>query len=272
MDDHYGNYSNRPLVRRPFKSDGDFARVETVTADALNFAWPIRANLVVTNAMIKMIELGVDGLPMLKDPVLAAAVVGKNGYANQISVVRSGEYSDARPLEVMTEICEKALEEHEDFPFLDQESMQVLAEIIDVSDRMTKDPYSVANQVESVARKLFMEKKMEKSRVKIDSETMCRTDYAWDKLGGGIAERLRQKNLAGWQGFDRQYSFIDTTKRRVTPPRDTRAHLRGKVIKIDKGENASTWSMIEMHDVEEEIESFIQMHPLDNGDSLEDKN
>ncbi len=54
----WNEYTQRPLVRYPFKEDGDLWRVETVTSDALTFAWPIKASLVATNALTSLIELG----------------------------------------------------------------------------------------------------------------------------------------------------------------------------------------------------------------------
>jgi hypothetical protein len=87
-----------------------------------------------------------------------------------------------------------------------------------------------------------MEKKMAKSGITLDTEKMCRFDYAWDWLGGGIAERLRNKNLAGWQGFKQKHSSLTAEKRRNVPPPDTRAKIRGDLIKDRKGRVVVHWS------------------------------
>ena len=129
--------------------------------------------------------------------------------------------------------------------FCDTETTQVMSEIIDVIDRMANDAFSVANQVESIGRFVAMQVKMERDRLKLDSERMCRFDYAWDWIGGGIAETLRNKGTIGWQGFEPPVSHSFAKSRIITPPQDTRAKVRGNAIGADYGENASDWSMID---------------------------
>jgi len=220
--------------------------METVTSDALNFAWPIRASLVATNALTTLLEMGYgDRLPVLRNPTKAAAVVGRYGNKNQIAVVAGDKFIGRKPLDVLRDICEAALEVDVIEGHLDDESDQVLGEIIEVADNMAADESSVAGQVESVARWVAMQKKMEKDGIEIDSETMCRFDYAWDWIGGGVAETIRNKNLAGWLGFSKKSSVRDRNKRIITPPADTRAMPRGKQIKKDKGANSSTWEQID---------------------------
>jgi len=247
---HSHQSRKRPLVRYPFKPDGQFARVETVTADALNLAWPLRASLVVTNAVIKMIENEIR-LPILMDPVSAAREVGHRGYDSTVSLQKNGTTIDVKPLDIIRQICEAAISEHEYEEFLDEESVQVLGEVVDVADKMTADPMSVADQVESVARELAMYKKMEKDDIALGSERMCRFDYAWDWIGGGIAETLRKKNAVGWQGFSRSYSRQDTKKRLSNPPTDTRAKLRGDAIAASSNpeDNLSHWGEIDFNDI-----------------------
>jgi len=141
---------------------------------------------------------------------------------------------------------------------LDAESKQVIPEIIDVSDRMNRDMFSVSNQVESVARLVAMRKKMEKDGLDWDSEKLCRFDYAWDWVGGGIAERLRHKNMAGWQGFKRNHSELVRRKRLTTPPQDTRAKVRGELVAKRAGNNNSTWTHLD-------TSKYSYIHPLYTG-------
>lgn len=260
------HWRQKALVRWPYENDGTkFARVENISEDALNFAWPMRAGLVATNALIKMIELGYsDRLPILKNPVLAAHTVGKHGSEAPVSIVDkrqpSGTY-EANPLEILRDICSLAFDIDEEHGFLDLESVQVLNEIIEVSDKMEQDPASVANQVESVARKLAMDKKQAKHeeefgvKLELGSERMCRFDYAWDWLGGnGIAEQLRSKGKVGWQGFKHVPSVRRSQKLRNMPPSDTRANIRGNIIYEERGLRDVDWLRIETH----------YIHPLES--------
>ncbi|HSX44985.1 MAG TPA: proteasome accessory factor PafA2 family protein [Candidatus Saccharimonadales bacterium] len=251
----YQNYQQRPLVRYPFKEDGELARVETVTSDALSFAWPLRASLVITNSLLRVIEQDENtDFPILRNPVKAAHIVGQYGYKNQIAVYRENEkHEGEKPLNILKEICEIVLDANEELEVLDDEAKQVLPEIIDVADRMSDNPESVANQVESVARMIAMRKKMGKEGVKLYSEKMCRFDYAWDWIGGGIAETLRNKNVVGWQGFKTKHSPRTADKRRNSPPVDTRAKIRGDLIQERAGDVDIDWSGTDR----------IYLHPLD---------
>jgi hypothetical protein len=245
-----GGYTQKALVRSPFKPDTvPFSRVETVSSDALNFAWPIRASLVATNAVIGLIEMGYGKMLPTIDVSQAKASaerVGQFGYDGMISLSRIGESRrvSASALEVLRRIGEILLDIDSVEQQLDAESHQVVGEIIDVADRMEADPYSVANQVESMGRLVAMERKMAKNHLAIGSERLCRFDYAWDWLGGGIAERFRDRGI-GWQGFDKGPSAPSITKKRlVTPPQDTRAKLRGQQIAQGQFTGRAEWYVV----------------------------
>lgn len=259
---NYSLYNQRPLVREPFKQDGDgkLSRVETVTSDALNFAWPLKASLVSTKALIGLLELGYGTkLPQLVNPVEAAHTVGQYGNEKLIQI-RDGKGRElmTKPLDIIHFICESVLEVDEIEEYLDDESDQVIYEIIEASDKMSGDLFSVAGQVESVARFMAMTKKMDKDRLKLGSEKMCRFDYAWDWLGGGIAEGLRNKRLAGWQGFQPQSPRANRAARLTQPPQDTRAKVRAEAIKRSRGKNDSDWDRIDFGD------NISYLHPLSN--------
>lgn len=247
----YAAYTKRPLVRYPFKPDGELSRIETVTSDALNFAWPLRASMVLTKALTDVIELGYGGrLPLLRDPERAANTVGKHGYNCHVAVHSGNSFKGVRPLDLIRQICELVLEVDDEYEgHLDQESRQVIPEIIEIADTMAKDPFSVAGVVESVARYVTMKRKMEEKGFKWDSEAMCRLDYAWDWIGGGIAEGLRKgTKKVGWDGFRQGYSALDTKKWLAVAPTNTRAHLRGALILEGKSQNASDWHNFDFND------------------------
>lgn len=259
---NYGSYSQRPLVRHPFKPDAfELNRVETVTSDALNFGWPLRASLVVTNALIKLLEVGRGNMvPEVYDPIEAARMVGQYGNETVIPVFECEDYSLQQPLDVMRTICEAVLETDHKLGFLDKESDQVIGQVIDVADRMSDDVYAGAGQVESVTRLMTMERKMERHDITLGSETMCRVDYSWDHIGGsGVADQLRNKGH-GWQGFDAQSSVRATRKRLITPPQDTRASVRGQQIKAYGMKDSSDWAAL--HDVGYSGSVGWEIHPL----------
>ncbi len=254
----YSEYKHRPLVRYPFKGDGNLSRVETVTSDALNFGWPLRASLVATNALIGLIEMGYGPkLPKLRHPLQAAHAVGQFGNNALITAINgNGEDIQVRPLDVLRQICEAVLEVDHTEMHLDKESDQVIPEIIDVSDKVSADMFAAAGQVESVARLVAMQKRMDSKKLSLDSEKMCRFDFAWDWLGGGIAETLRHKNKAGWQGFSIAHSPGATKRRLSVPPQDTRAKIRGEEIGLTEGDNHSQWHMLDSG------QGSFYIHPL----------
>lgn len=252
--------TSRPLVRLPFKLDMDAApdalyRMETISGDALNFAWPIRASLVITNALTNLLELGYSGsLMRLRNPLRAAKVVGQYGDKNTIAVQTSdAAYQGVKPSDILADICELALRIDEVRGILDPESRQVLPEIIDVRDRMRNDFYSVISQVESISRLYTFRTIMEREGLALGSERMCRFDYAWDKIGGGIAERLREKKAYGWHGFKQGYSPAVMKRRIMQAPQDTRASIRGASIESDSTSNQSVWGLIDIAGVKRQF-------------------
>lgn len=236
----------RPLVRVPFNIDvPGLMRAETITSDALNFGWPLRASLVVTNALTSLIELGrTEGLPRLHEAfaVDSAHNVGRDGGSGVMCTEGNrGQAEERYAIDVLAQITAFALHVHTKSPYLDQESEQVLAEISDAIQMFKVAPGRLADQVESIGRWTTMQKRMERLGIGIDSEKMCRLDYAWDWIGGaGLAEALKRRGK-GWQGFGQIPGPSATRTRLVTPPKDTRAWPRGRSIADGTGDNISDW-------------------------------
>lgn len=232
------------IIRYPFNTDGVLARMETVSSDALNFGWPLRASMVVTNALMGLLELKKDySFPVITLPIETAQQVGQYGNELKVQVYDENRgYQMVKPLDVMTAICEDLLIADNEIGYFDEESRQVIPEIIDVIDRMKVDESSVATQVESVARKIAIERRMSQGGHSIGSEKLCRYDYYWDKLQGGLAENLRQNKDVGWYGFDDRRNDRKAVKQRiVTPPQDTRAKIRGEEVLNSKGKSRVHW-------------------------------
>lgn len=243
----FTSYTRRPLVRAGFKAEGrELYRIETVTADALSFAWPLRASLVMTNSLTKLIELRRhQALPVIVNPVEAAYKVGKDGNALKVPIInKQDDILQVYPSEILRTVAEEALLVDEKEGHLDDESRQVLKEVIEVADKLEKDPMSAAKQVESIARLNAFRRKMEKSRVDLASENMCRYDYLWDRLEDGLAVRLKETGV-GWHGFASRRSLHPTKKDLLTPPANTRAALRGKTIATEGMHNSSSWSKLQ---------------------------
>ena len=242
----YGNHELRPLFRYPLKDDcNGWARIESVTSDALNFAWPLRASLVITNALVGLIEINASGkLPIASSMIRSAKSVGRYGHKGQMRIYKNDVSKKFSPLDVLRDICETALRIHECVHQLDGESEQVLAEIIEAADKMSVDPYSVSTQVESMARLRYFEKRMDERRISWDSEKLCTLDYAWDWIGGGIAEDLRKNKHVGWHGFEPLASPSAFRQRLITPPQDTRAKVRGRAIKYVNNKAEATWDTL----------------------------
>lgn len=257
----YNKYTKRPLVRYPFKDDfGKLRRIETVTGDALNFAWPIKASLVATNAVVGLLELRQkSNLPKIinKRPVGSALDVGLNGHSGVIYFEHKDKPHHEKSLDVMKRIGEVVLSVDDKLGYLDDESRKTMDEIMDITDKMVNDPFSVIDQVESMARLTSMKRKIDKNEISLDSEQMCRFDYAWDLVGGGIAENLRKKGLVGWLGFGRKPSISQIKKRISTPPPNTRAKIRSDLIGVGVHNQSASWYKIMTEQGQSE-----ELHPL----------
>jgi hypothetical protein len=227
-------YKKRPLVRQPFKGDVDCSRIETISGDALNFGWPLKASMIATNALVAMIETGrANELPSLRytQAIDSALNVGKHGYKGRMVMLRETTESNERSIRVLTEICETILKSDDRSLFLDTESRTTLEQIIEVADTVSRNPIFAKNNVESIARYEVLKRRMQSKGVDLNSEAICRADYGWDLIGGGYAEVLRNRHGYGWLGFAQQPKEKATAKRLQTPPSDTRAKLRGEKIK-----------------------------------------
>ncbi len=246
----FNNYSERPLVRVPFKTDRHSVRIETVTSDALNYAWPLRASMVMTSALVRLIEIDHDNpnLPrLMHGHVGAAQSVGRYGArAREMRIERNGEMIEVKPLDIIKMISETAVDTLEHYDLSDKETSQVLREVIEVADKLETDPFSTADQVESIGRLAAMERRMEKDNLTLDTPQLCRYDYAWDWIGAGIAEHLRSKNRVGWQGFSNSYSITRTNERIKEPPQDTRAKIRGEEIAKQHGRVSAGWDTFDI--------------------------
>jgi hypothetical protein len=225
------NWLVRSLVRLPFKDDVGGKRIETVSGDALNFPWPLRASMVITNAVVGAVELDAVGVLPLINPAMAlhgAHTVGKDGHNSHISILTDRSPKLEPSLSVLMRICEAVLRIDEQYEYLDDESRQVIPEIIETIDMVRDDPLSAVYRVESIARKHVMERKLD--GLSLDTEKACRVDYAWDWVGGaGYAEALRN-NERYWHGFTMPNTPSARAKRLVTPPQDTRAVIRASWI------------------------------------------
>lgn len=242
------NYNLRPLVRIPFKPDHTGARIETVTSDALNFAWPMRASLVITSAVVGLIELGYgEDLPKLDpvDAVESAQSVGRDGYQAGMKVTYSGIKLVQKPHFVLRNIADLCLRRDIESGYLDEESRPVLEEIIITAEAIDRAPFDVVGQVESVARLEAITRKLGSGS--LDSERACRLDYAWDLIGSGTAEELRSRGKFGWKGFGERVLLPSVVKKRlITPPQDTRSKIRAQVIVESGGLDDSTWSQLDV--------------------------
>lgn len=233
IDAQYSNYKKRPLVRIPFKDDIKSNRIETVSGDALNFGWPLKASLVVTNALVAMMETESTGkLPVIgaNQAIGSAINVGKYGHKGRIAIENSESYKEEKALVVLREICEVILNST---VYLDDESRQTLEEVIIVADSVARDPLNGVKSVESIARWEALKKRMVTSGEDLGSERLCRTDYGWDLIGNGYAETLRNRRGFGWLGFSEIPSNKRVQAKISTPPTDTRAKVRGERIKIN---------------------------------------
>jgi len=256
-------YTSRPLVREPFAPDvKGLRRVESVSGDALNFAWPLRASMVLTNAFIWLAELGHgNSLPIIDESqsVEMARRVGR--YGNEqlvpVSTPRDERVRMVAPIDVIRAYAEETLTVDDSCDYLDDESRQVLPEIVDVADRMSVDMSSAAPYVESIFRWMTIQGKMADYRQPMGSERICRVDYAWDWLGDGrgYAESFRS-NGRGWQGFTDE-SQKRSPSERLIPPQDTRAKVRGEFIEDSHGYDDSSWGAIG-----NQAGQKIKLHPL----------
>ncbi|MCA9347977.1 proteasome accessory factor PafA2 family protein [Candidatus Saccharibacteria bacterium] len=232
-------WTDRLLVRSLLKCDvGGYRRLETISGDALNFAWPLRASMVMTKSVLGLLEMGFDNiyiLPHIQDADSrdTARRIGMQGAEGMMDVMCClDDYYTESAANVLRQFAETCLfVDAQQTAYLDEEQLQVLNEVIDVLDMMDADRDSVAGVVESVARRQYLQRKMDQHNVDMQTDVICRADYAWDLVGGvGVAGLYRDKGY-GWLGFDkRSYTPLASEARLTRPPNDTRAAVRGRAI------------------------------------------
>jgi Pup amidohydrolase len=254
-------YDDRALVRHPFQDDVACRRIETITTDSLSFAWPLRASLVITNALVRLYETeNYSGkLPFLYRPIDESHIVGRYGNSKKISIIDKDKIRRVYPAQILQKIAELALEADVEYENLDEESRQVLGEIIDTADEIKTDPAKVVQRVESIARFEHMKRLKEKYDVDWRSSVMCQRDYYWDMIGGGIAENIREKKGWGWYGFSTTDTSGNSMRKLSKPPKGTRAQVRGELIRATRGANESTW--YDFYQLNEQDQN-VAMHPL----------
>lgn len=264
-----GSSTAKSLVRMPDKYDYGTLRVEHTTSDALNFAFPLQASLVMARAATMLLEAGHEGnLPRVIDPVRTAYRVGKLGAnATIYALTKEGKDVQLSPLDVLRNIAERALTLPEVGIELTTEIEQVLKNIILVADTTSKDMFGANTQVESVLRLQKLLKRVEELEHAYphlkkeeggawNSPELCRQDYLWDRVGSGTAEALRNKGVVGWLGFAKPDTMTERKKRIVTPPQNTRACLRAAAVK-NKTQEVTDWSEICVSP-----SRTIKLHPL----------
>jgi len=245
-----GSYGYKPLIRTGINLDTDCGRMHFVTEDALSFAWPMRASIVINKALTQLIGVELDqDIPKVNYPVIAATIVGEHGMDCSIEVInKNGILKQFNPLDILTFIAETALNADDDKIELDKETTQVLKEIISIADMMKIDKFSVAGHVESVARLGAMQRRMDKLKIGINSEALCKFDYYWDMIGGGLAQILREDKKQSWLGFDKPFSLHERDRRLLSPPKNTRAKLRSDIIHLQREDTNVEWHKINIGD------------------------
>ncbi len=238
------SFVNKPLFRSLIKPDIGCGRLETVAGDMLSFPWQLKASLVMTNAMQRLFECNLaDDMPTIIDPLGDAQWVGRYGHEANVKVSTTKKSNiSIKAVDLLKDIATIARDVDSLENIFDSETKQILDQVIDVANIINKDPMLAMTQVESIARKVTLDRRMNEKDLSIESAEICKLDFFWDKIGGGLAERLREKNKAGWLGFNTTNNSIATRKRRLNrAPKDTRAQVRGYLIENQLLDGISGW-------------------------------
>ncbi len=264
----------RPIVNtrdEPHADRARWRRLHVIIGDANCLEVSTFLKVGTTSLVLSAIEADdarLDALA-LATPVAAVAQVSHDVSLTARLALASGE--EATALDVQRALLEIA----RDY-VADAGDAQVVARWEDVLDKLARDPFEAAREVEWVA-KLQLLGRMRERYATVDEEgvshlaawddpRIAAADLQWSELGTGLAARL---TAAG--AVERLTTDEEVAHAMAHPPRDTRAWLRGRMVsQAPHLVDAAGWATIVLDretdhghlEVVELADPHVAAHPL----------
>lgn len=226
--------ANRPLVNTRDEAHGDarkFRRLHVIAGDANMSEYATALRVGVTNLVVALIESGWQSPLLLRDPVRAIKQISRDETFRWIVDGERGTIGAIDVQRAFLEGCQKLQLPHTDW---------VLEEWNRVLDCLQSDPFSLADSLDWVAKKLLLDQFVESEDLnwKEDVSTLQSLDLAYhnvdpaEGLYGGLVEAGAMQTMVEESEIERAM---------CRPPQNTRAALRGLIVRrfSDKIKSAS---------------------------------
>ncbi|HZK06187.1 MAG TPA: depupylase/deamidase Dop [Actinomycetaceae bacterium] len=236
---------NRPIINtrdEPHADPERFRRLHVIIGDANTFDVPNFLKFATTDLVLGLIEAG--EVPLELDAItLTAPVVDVRGVSREpFGHVLSTQGSSAmRALDIQRAYLD-LVDAHFTRTGRHGEVAETLALWDHVLDGLADDPESVADCVEWVAKRQLLEGMRERSRSGWNDPRLAALDLQWSDLR---PERSVVSRLDAAGRVRRLVSPQEVARAVGTPPANTRAWLRGELIRrFPDGVAAAGWSSI----------------------------
>lgn len=255
---------NRPIIntRDEPHAAPRWRRLHVIGGDANLFDVSTFLKVGTTAAVLWVLENAGAGLEIdslaIADPVFETQEVSYDTSLTHKIALRDGSASTALDIQAAySRICRTAMEEAGP---LDEETELLLDTWDEVIGLLRTDIYSAASKVEWVAKLQMLEAMRRRSGADWDDATLVAFDLQWHDLRAGrsIVDRLDRAGR-----IDRLFSPAEVARAATEPPENTRAYVRGTLIKNFPGAvHAAAWDSITIDNGEESLLRIPTLNPL----------
>jgi proteasome accessory factor A len=220
---------SRPIIDTRDKplSDGMlWQRLHVTCGDANISPWAMRMKLGTTSLVLRLIEHGVSTINItLQDPLAASKKLAGDTHLKRLFGVRSD--ITMRAVDIQSELAERAAALHEKIG-LPEEEVEIIDKWIEACDDARKDPLLLADRVDWVKKKQICENAARTKNEKRQQRYMEAVALSYDLNGWitGFGFKLRDRGE-----FRDTPSQAEIERAMQLPPDNTRAHLRGAIIR-----------------------------------------
>jgi Pup amidohydrolase len=257
----------RPIVNsrdEPHADSGKYRRLHVIVGDANMAEVSTYLKIGTLAIVLDLVEAGVE-LPQveLEDPVLAIKQVSRDLTMKGGLKLTGGRSTTA--LEIQRAYLKAAMNFyacHE----LNQITKDVLVRWEDVLDKLERDPRSLAQELDWVAKRHMMESYMERKGCGWNDPRVRLMDLQYHDVRPerGLYYTLERSHL-----IERVVQDVEVARAEFTPPSGTRAYFRGRCIgKFAKSIYGASWTSILFDVGNSAIKKVPLMDPLRGTESL----
>jgi len=229
----------RPIVNTRDEPHADrrrWRRLHIILGDANCFEVATYLKIGATSLVLAAVEAGDERLDalILADPVAAVTTISHDLTLRERIELASGDKTTA--LDIQRALLTIA----RDY-VTDADDARVVERWATVLDTLARDPFAASREVEWVAKLRLLGRMRERwGNIAWDDDRLQAADLQWGELGTGLAAKL-----AASGAVERITTDSEVLAAMRTPPADTRAWLRGRMVAARPDVvDAASWSTV----------------------------